>query len=728
MGFPTSLHVPHFLCLKNQEPTLSLFTTTHKGQLKRSVRVTCLDPMNQDKCMLMKKRALLLLGISALPFLESSARAIEATVTEKLETCTAEVSVFDQPENRGEIPVLQENGTGEKIEQRLASGNAFVGLLNDVGIVGSGILGALYALAQKEKKTTESTIEALRAKVRDKEWALTTMEKQVERRLLEEQERSNQKIREVKEEQLSLSNKLALANQTVADLRRDLGRERNSIQDLQLQVESLQINTAQARREKGMLESKLEEAQNKISDLQDRTQLLSAELQDKNKNINNLNMSMVRKESELKDLSLTYEETRTFLAKLNSEILGLKNQLSVSKKELDTKTSSIEALNQSLKMATAERDDLKNKISNLDHEYKKFKSSSEEKIAADSKLISQKEDEILELREQLEQATRQSAKYHGLVDELTAERDGLNAGLEREIDTVKSLRSELLTTQETLESSKLETESVRSELEKSTKALEMLYSDVSKFRTEFSEDRKVLQKSLEGEKLAFKALSEELVALRKTQKKTQEELLTTTEKLKSSTKTSDKVCKELLEAQKSTEAAINDVREERKIVKSLNRELEISKKQVLEALEARKALEKSLNEAGESLVAINENVLSLSKELEASAARNDSLESEKDLVYKSLIEQKKVAKEAQENAEDAHNMLLRIGKERETLSKRAKKLEEEMASAKGEILRLRRQLVDGQHQLKSSEKEGVGPTTSKKTVRRRKAGPTLEVS
>jgi len=39
---------------------------------------------------------------------------------------------------------------------------SFVSLLNGIGIISSGLLGALYALAQKEKLAAVATIETVR--------------------------------------------------------------------------------------------------------------------------------------------------------------------------------------------------------------------------------------------------------------------------------------------------------------------------------------------------------------------------------------------------------------------------------------------------------------------------------------------------------------------------------------------------------------------------------------
>lgn len=42
-----------------------------------------------------------------------------------------------------------------------ASQNSFLSVLNGLGIFSSGVLGALYALARKEKIATEATIESV---------------------------------------------------------------------------------------------------------------------------------------------------------------------------------------------------------------------------------------------------------------------------------------------------------------------------------------------------------------------------------------------------------------------------------------------------------------------------------------------------------------------------------------------------------------------------------------
>lgn len=66
--------------------------------------------------------------------------------------------------------------------------------------------------------------------------------------------------------------------------------------------------------------------------------------------------------------------------------------------------------------------------------------------------------------------------------------------------------------------------------------------------------------------------------------------------------------------------------------------------------------------------------------------------------------------EAQENCEDAQNLITRLQTERETFEMRSRHLEEELALAKGEMLRLRRQIS-----ASKSQKTRYVPRTSSST-------------
>lgn len=180
-----------------------------------------------------------------------------------------------------------------------------------------------------------------------------------------------------------------------------------------------------------------------------------------------------------------------------------------------------------------------------------------------------------------------------------------------------------------------------------------------------------------------------------------------------SLKARDNLKKELLDVYKNLESTTHELVEERKIVTTLNRELEALAKQLHADFEARKALEADLDEATKSLDEMNNSALSLSKELEETHSRNDTLEAEKEMLSKALAEQTKITTEAQENTEDAQNLITGLQTEKESFELRSRHLEEELALAKGEILRLRRQISANRSQKpKTLTRRSVAPETT----------------
>jgi chromosome segregation ATPase len=168
---------------------------------------------------------------------------------------------------------------------------------------------------------------------------------------------------------------------------------------------------------------------------------------------------------------------------------------------------------------------------------------------------------------------------------------------------------------------------------------------------------------------------------------------------------------------KNLESTTHELVEERKIVTTLNRELEVLAKQLQVDSEARKALEADLDEATKSLDEMNNSALLLSKELESTHSRNDTLETEKEMLSKALTEQAKITTEAKENTEDAQNLITRLQTEKESFELRSRHLEEELALAKGEILRLRRQISTNSSQKPRAPPRPRGPPETNETLK-----------
>nr|XP_027126077.1 MAR-binding filament-like protein 1-1 [Coffea arabica] len=231
--------------------------------------------------------------------------------------------------------------------------------------------------------------------------------------------------------------------------------------------------------------------------------------------------------------------------------------------------------------------------------------------------------------------------------------------------------------------------------------------EVSKVRADFAETKETLQKKAEEARRDAEVLAGELTSVKELLKEKTEEILNVSNELAAVVQTRDELQKELVDVYKKAESAANDLNEEKAIVASLNKELKALDTRVSKESEARKSLERNLEEATRSLNEINQNALILSRELELANSQISSLEDEKDALYKSLPYK-----------------ATRAGKGE--FGKRAKKLEEELAAAKGEILRLRSRInssktnVNDQHQ-QTVEVGAKAAAPVKRVARRRKA-------
>ncbi|XVF26723.1 hypothetical protein REPUB_Repub14bG0043000 [Reevesia pubescens] len=718
----TPISNSQILFSSSQPVFFNLKNTETKRKIRRSIRppMTSLSHEYSNDDVSSKRRAVLLVGISILPFLQLRAEALEGSTLKENEVNKPEENQLAESElNKPEENQKQEEAQGD------SPSNPFLSLLNALGVFGAGVLGALYALVQKEKKATDETLESIKIKLQEKEAAIVSMEKDFESKLLNEREEQTNQLEEAKEEQLSLIDQLNSANNTVRGLGQELKNEKRLIEMLKVQIDSLQSNLSKAGEEKRSLEQELKEKLDLVGVLQEKINLLSSELDDKEGTIQMLSSSLVEKESEFKNLNSTYKQTKEELGKAHSEIEGLKEELLRNQSELESKNSKVDELNSRISSLMVERDNSKQEFGALQEDYNDLKLSSENKATADAKLLGEREKEIHLLKKKLELALNDVSENKAIVADLNMEREHLKRALEMELHNVKNLKEELLIAEETLAKTRSEASDLSKQLKQSMEICKELESEVSRVRAEFDEAKLRLQGSIDEAKQSGDVLASELTTAKELLKKTREELQTFSHELTSMTENRDSLQRELIDVYEKTETTANDLKEEKKLVSSLNKELQALEQQTANDKEARKSLETDLEEATKSLDEMNRNILKLSKDLERANAKISSLEDEKMVLYKTLTEQKNASKEARENMEDAHNLVMALGKERERLEKRAKKLEEELASAKGEILRMRSQInsskvrVNDQPQQKG-ETEAKVIVGARKTTRRRK--------
>ncbi|KAK4410568.1 MAR-binding filament-like protein 1-1 [Sesamum angolense] len=485
--------------------------------------------------------------------------------------------------------------------------------------------------------------------------------------------------------------------------------------------------------EKRQLQEQLKEKLDSVAALQERVNSLSSEIKDKDDNLQNVNSKLVEKERELSQLNSIYQQAQEQLSSLNSEIQQLKDVLQEKEKELELKNVALKNLKAELTSSFAERDESHKKLDAVLKEYDQFKSSAENKAALDAKLLGEREEALHQLEEQLEVAKNDVNKSKVLISDLTQEKDKLTKMLNIELKNVKHLEQELKITQESLENSRSEASELSKQLHESRLLCSELEDKVSRIEVEFSETRDSLQREVNEVKLGAEVIAGELRSTKELLSKSNDELQMISRELAGKVQRCENLEKELDHTHRKAESAALALEVEKNIVASLNKELKVLETQISRDREARKSLEADLEDATKSLDEMNQETLKLSRELELASSRISSIEDEKEALYRSLDDQKQLSQEARENLEDAHNLIMRLGNERDGLEKRGKKLEEELASAKGEILRLRSQMntsknpaIDQHEQkLEVGSKSDVSP---RKVTRRRKVNQQQEDS
>nr|CAD1843046.1 unnamed protein product [Ananas comosus var. bracteatus] len=351
----------------------------------------------------------------------------------------------------GKEVLLQEPNQSEPVKLQERPGNPFVSLLNGLGIVGSGILGALYATSQKEKAALELSIESMKTKLTKDEAAASSMKENYETRLLNMQEEQQKQARKFQEEEASLLNQLSSAKSTCVALGEELRREIKLAEELKAEIGRLESSITQAGEDKRILESKIKEKIDVIDVLQDKVSLLSLEINDKEKNIGELKLSLESKEKDYKSLSSMFVQSKGNLETANSTIEQLKEEISTNREELSAKTSSIDSLNEKIKSLHAANREIEEKIHGLVEDYENLRSSSERRASLDSELLAKKDGQLYELEGKLAFALSEASNDHELIKVLKKERDDLKVAVEREIESVRKLKDELKSTEETLE-------------------------------------------------------------------------------------------------------------------------------------------------------------------------------------------------------------------------------------------------------------------------------------
>lgn len=526
----------------------------------------------------------------------------------------------------------------------------------------------------------------------ENEAAMSLLRESYEKRLLDEQAALKKQTRMFQDEEASLLDQLNSTKRTVTSLKEKVIYERELVEQLKHEIYQLENSFAQAEEAKHMLEGKLSEKLEALAILHDKVNLLSQDLNDKEKLIRELSSSLSSKESEYQSLHLIYSQTEGCLEHANSRIEQLEKDVLAAKDDIKSKISLVDSLNEEVQRLYAAKSEAGEKISELTKQYAELGAASEMRASRDSELLFDKDSQFSQLEEKLSSALSDSRKDRAIIAELNIELEANRTVLDNEVEARKSVSDLIQFTEEVLKESRNEVSKLSEELNGVNISNQDLTTQILKFTNESIEVKQALTNKVEEAESVSKALSGELASTREILEKSQEDLEAASNQLVSTTEAHDELNKELLDAYKKLESTTNDLVRERKINATLNRELEAIVKQSLVDSEARRTLQADLNEATISLNEVSESTLLLSNKLGSSNSMISNIREDKKMLSEALVEQKKSTAEAQKNMADAQNLIQSLGVQREKFEMSSKKLEEELATAKGEILCLRRQI------------------------------------
>ncbi|KAL0415260.1 UNVERIFIED_CONTAM: MAR-binding filament-like protein 1-1 [Sesamum latifolium] len=601
----------------------------------RRATVSCSQQENPKDCNSCARRAAVFTGFALIPLLNSRVDAIKGFAAEN-----------DEPR--------AEDG---KQETKLAvpgssSRNPFCSLLKELGVLCSGVLAALYASKNKGNVISNAIIESMNIKLKEKEAAIASLEEKFEMELLNEKDVRNKALAKANLERQAIVDRLNLARHVITRMGQALEKENSLYKKLTIRAHDLENSLKEAGNDKRELQERLKKKIDSVAILQEMINLLSREIKDKEVNLRKASWTIAERDREINKLSIAYRQSLFQLTSLNSEIKQLKDVLLKNEKELQSQNDMVPKLEAELTSSLAKIDEATKNVDAVQKEYDEFKSSMEKKSASDATLLEEKEEIIHQLEEQLKLSLMELNTNKGLISDLTLEKDNLKETLNVELGNVENLYQDLKITQDALEKSRGEACDLAEELQQSRCLCLDLEAEIGNVHDQFTQATELLQQNSDEAKQRVIVLAEELRLATELLSESNEKLKVASQELAAAVQKCDSLEKELVDAYEKAESAALTLKQEKLIISSLNKDLMALETQISKDKEARKSLE----------------IL--------------SLEDEKAELYRSLVQQKEAYQVAQENLEDAHNLIARLGNERESLQKRGEKLEEDLASAK----------------------------------------------
>ncbi|CAA6672717.1 unnamed protein product [Spirodela intermedia] len=337
---------------------------------------------------------------------------------------------------------------------------------------------------------------------------------------------------------------------------------------------------------------------------------------------------------EIKDKGQTIDELTSFIAQKQSDSNSLRHLIDQLKIETLESNSTLSDLEDELLATAEELGANRTRMVDLDV---RMSSLQAEKDEIDVK--------VHILRKEFDDVKSSCAETSAFFSELLSEKDG-----EMELlgDKLRLSLAEEKRSQALVASLERERDVIRGMLEEVTYSLRTLRDELQ-----------ITQETARGSKqevsdLKKRDLAEELTSVKEVLKSTEDEL-------KAALESNEDLEEELKGIYARIEITGRKLKEEKDVAAGLAQELDVSRKRAQNFSEAKKTLEYDLRESEKTLEEM----------------------SEKEKLRLTLVRKQSLAEAAQENIDDAQRAIEILGTERESLGRKAKRLEEEIASKRG---------------------------------------------
>ncbi|KAL0380436.1 UNVERIFIED_CONTAM: MAR-binding filament-like protein 1-1 [Sesamum angustifolium] len=405
------------------------------------------------------------------------------------------------------------------------------------------------------------------------------------------------------------------------------------------------------------------------------------------------------KEARNKALAKANEEKQSLVNQLdlaNRTITSLGQDLRKEKSLVEEQTIQVEHLEVSLQKAGDEKRQLQQVKEKLDSV-----AALQERVNSLSSEIKDKDDDLQNVNSKLVEKERELSQLNSIYQQAQEQLSSLNSEIQQLKDVLQEKEKELELKNVALKNLKAELASSLAERDESHKKLDAVLKEYDQFKS--SAEKKAA--------LDAKLLGEREEALHQLEEQLEKELKITQESLENSrseaselskqlhesrvlcseledkvsrievefSETRDSLQREVNEVKLGAEVIDGELRSTKELLSKSNDELQMISRELADKVQRCESLEKnSIIPTGKQKVQ-----LLLWRELELASSRISSIEDEKEALYRSLDEQKQVSQEARENLEDAHNLIMRLGNERDGLEKRGKETRRGISFRKG---------------------------------------------